>query len=301
MSDMSLGAAPPSERVTFIVPIYNRLEFLPDCLESLRDQTAADWEAIIVDDASTSGDVKAAVDAFGDDRFRVLRHSRNRGLAASRNTAIGAAATRWVLCVDADDKLPPDALETLLALARRHPEGDVFFGHLYTFGVTNRLLPQAAQTPRQFFTKRYMPGAGFLLRREFWEKVGGYCEDEIFRAGQEDADFWVAALEHGVRPFHIDKVAYLYRRHGGSMTSQIHPDYGKVRKHIYRRHKKYINSVGMRRRYWANSYWRASIGHRQRGETRYANLFTLWAFFIGREQMDLDRLAAVAKTLSFKD
>ena len=117
-----------SPRVTVIVPVYNQAEFLPECLGSLRAQTISTWQAIIVDDASETGAAEAVVQAEKDSRFQLIRHDCNRGLAASRNTGIRAARTRWVLCLDADDKLADDALETLLSLADRHPDGHAFFG-----------------------------------------------------------------------------------------------------------------------------------------------------------------------------
>ncbi|MCH7478113.1 MAG: hypothetical protein IIA14_08425, partial [SAR324 cluster bacterium] len=104
-------------------------------------------------------------------------------------------------------------------------------------------------------------------------------------------DFWITAFEHGVEIRHAAKVTYLYRRHGNAMTSRIHPDYHKVRKFIYRRHRAFINSQGMRRRFFANSYWRSAKGRWMRGERRAAVLFALWSFAIGREKMDLDRVS----------
>ena len=280
-----------SPRVTVIVPVYNQAEFLPECLGSLRAQTISTWQAIIVDDASTTGDAGAVVQAEKDSRFQFIRHDCNRGLAASRNTGIRAARTRWVLCLDADDKLADDALETLLSLADHHPNGHAFFGDIQTFGVTNRAMPQTRQTPREFFTQRLMPGAGFLLRRDFWRSAGGYCEGETLKIGQEDTDFWITAFEHGVEVYHAGKVTYLYHRHGNNMTSHIPPDYHKVRKFIYRRHRAFINSHGMRRRFFANSYWRSAKGRWMRGERRAAMLFALWSLAIGREKMDLDRVS----------
>ena len=75
------------------------------------------------------------------------------------------------------------------------------------------------------------------------------------------------------------------------MTSNIHRDYHKVRKFIYRQHRAFINSQGMRRRFLANSYWRSAKGRWMRGEHRAAMCFALWSLAIGRETMDLDRIS----------
>ncbi|MBR1677841.1 MAG: glycosyltransferase family 2 protein [Bacteroidales bacterium] len=101
--------------ISILVPVYNVRPWLPFCLESLAAQTYAPLEVILVDDGSSDGS-GAVCDRFAgeDSRFRVI-HQQNRGVSASRNRALSAAAGKYVLFVDADDRLHPKALEYLHA------------------------------------------------------------------------------------------------------------------------------------------------------------------------------------------
>jgi glycosyltransferase involved in cell wall biosynthesis len=103
--------------VSILLPIYNRADTLRRCLESVRTQTFTDWELIAVDDGSTDGSVEV-IASYGDARFRLLRHERNRGASAARNTALAAAQGEFVALIDSDDEWLPTKLERQLALLR---------------------------------------------------------------------------------------------------------------------------------------------------------------------------------------
>lgn len=102
-------------RVSVVVPCYNQPdEFLGACLSSLQRQTLPAWEAILVDDGSTRGDVAGVVAALGDARIRAIRHE-NRGMGGARNTGFRSARADLVLTLDADDRLDPPFLEVAVA------------------------------------------------------------------------------------------------------------------------------------------------------------------------------------------
>ena len=101
--------------VSVILPVYNRAATLARCVESVRAQTFADWELIAVDDAS-SDDSVVALERFADPRIRILRHERNGGPSAARNTALRAARGEFVALIDSDDEWLPRKLEVQLGL-----------------------------------------------------------------------------------------------------------------------------------------------------------------------------------------
>lgn len=101
--------------VSIIVPVYNVEKYLPRCVASLRAQTLADIEIILVDDGSPDGcpqmcDRFAAEDA----RIRVV-HKANGGLSSARNAGIDAAAGQYLGFVDSDDAVSPDMYEKMVA------------------------------------------------------------------------------------------------------------------------------------------------------------------------------------------
>ena len=101
--------------VSIILPVYNRATTLARCVESVRAQTFADWELIAVDDASSDGSV-VVLESFRDPRIHILRHERNGGPGAARNTALRAARGEFVALIDSDDEWLSRKLEVQMAL-----------------------------------------------------------------------------------------------------------------------------------------------------------------------------------------
>ena len=99
--------------ISVIVPIYRVEKFLPQCIESILNQTFTDFELILVDDGSPDccGEICDAA-AKQDARVRVI-HQANQGLSAARNAGIETARGAWLSFVDADDFVAPNFLEAL--------------------------------------------------------------------------------------------------------------------------------------------------------------------------------------------
>lgn len=105
-------------KVTIVIPVYNVEKYLRRCLDSVLDQTAACWEAVLVDDGSPDGSGAICEEyAARDSRFQAI-HRENGGLSAARNTGIQWALTgsdsEYLTFLDSDDWLHPRFLEVLL-------------------------------------------------------------------------------------------------------------------------------------------------------------------------------------------
>lgn len=110
--------------ISVIVPVYKVEQFLPACIESIRAQTFAGWECILVDDGSPDGSGAICDEAAASDgRFSVI-HKQNAGVSAARNSGMDAARGEYFLFADADDALAPDAMALALDAAGRWP-GDL--------------------------------------------------------------------------------------------------------------------------------------------------------------------------------
>ena len=101
---------PPSPKITVIIPTRNRAALLPRAVDSVLAQTYADFELLIVDDASTD-DTPAVIAALADPRVRPLRHDANRGQSAAINTGLAEARGEYVAFLDDDDEWRPAKLE----------------------------------------------------------------------------------------------------------------------------------------------------------------------------------------------
>jgi len=124
---MGRNAVESAPRVAIVVPTFRRPQFLERAVASVRAQTVASWELIIVDDNDPESayrrDTEAAVERLDDrSRIRYVRHDRNRGGGAARNTGIRAATAPYVAFLDDDDVWYPTKLERQLAVIEAAPE-----------------------------------------------------------------------------------------------------------------------------------------------------------------------------------
>jgi len=101
--------------ISIIIPVYNSKEYLKQCIDSVLEQTIRDIEVILVDDASTDGSSGVCDCIAGyDRRVRVIHHSCNMGLSASRYDGYSASRGEWIGFVDNDDYITPWLYEMLL-------------------------------------------------------------------------------------------------------------------------------------------------------------------------------------------
>lgn len=98
-----------------LVTAYNRAEHVERCVRSVLAQTLADYELVVVDDASTDA-TPTVLAAVADPRLRVFRHDRNRGISPARATAVDHACGEWFVVLDSDWELFPHTLARLRAL-----------------------------------------------------------------------------------------------------------------------------------------------------------------------------------------
>ena len=106
--------------VSIIVPVYQVVDYVGVCVESLLRQTYKNLEILLVDDGSTDGSGEICDEyANRDNRIRVI-HQENQGLSAARNTGLDQALGEYVAFVDSDDAVLPDFIETLYDLADRY-------------------------------------------------------------------------------------------------------------------------------------------------------------------------------------
>lgn len=212
-------------KVSVIVPCHNLGRFLPACIESVKKQTYQDWELIIIDDASTDNTWEVA-ERFKTSRIKVLRNDTNRHVSASRNRAILSAKGHYILPLDADDRLYPNALEKLVDELDASRDYQIVGGNLVIYnehdlngnGMRSG-WPNNTDYEQQIAGNNRMPYAS-MYRRKVWENIGGYRER--IRSGVEDADFWTRALSYGYRPKIIkeDTLAYTHRNNSLGKQNQ---------------------------------------------------------------------------------
>ncbi len=109
--------------ISVIIPLYNKAAYVTRCLESIRNQSFVDFEALVVDDGSTD-DSAAIATRVSDPRFRVIRQ-KNGGEGAARNRGIREARGELVAFLDADDEWNPEFLAAIAELRNVHAEAGI--------------------------------------------------------------------------------------------------------------------------------------------------------------------------------
>ena len=209
--------------VSVVIPAYNAAPFLEWALQTVLSQTLDHLEVIVVDDGSTdaTGDIARGVD---DPRVRCLRHDRNRGLPAARNTGIEAARASYVAFLDADDGMKPANLERKVAVLDRY--ADAVLVHSAGDGIDVNgapLLDGAAGAGEDVRLERPFRGLLFgnsvtvssvVARRDAVVEAGGF--DQALRY-TEDWDLWVRlARDHAFA--YLPESLIWYRIHPESMS-----------------------------------------------------------------------------------
>ncbi|MFP2907727.1 glycosyltransferase family 2 protein [Pyxidicoccus sp. 3LFB2] len=204
-------------RFSVVIPCFNQGAFLAECLASLRAQTLPPHEVIVVDDGSTDPYSVQRMDALCVDGVTLLRQE-NRGLSGARNAGIRAATGDWLVPLDADDKLAPDALATYASAIAGAPEVDVWYPDIQHFGQDTTPWESAPFNPWQLLWGNQLVCSSAIRRRVF---DAGVFYNERMRQGYEDWEFFVhACVERGFLARGLERAVFHYRRWGYSMLSE---------------------------------------------------------------------------------
>ena len=217
-------AAPAgADLISVAVSLHNYARFLPACLDSVATQTHRALDLIVVDDASDADDGAAVAVAWLADNARrfartlVMRHLRNQGVAAARNTGFAAARSGLVFVLDADNLLYPRAIARLFA-AMAEEAFDAAYSQLEFFGAEQRLGYADIWRRENFLYENYVDAMALVSRRA-WQSVGGYTPID---GGWEDYDFWCKFIDHGLTAAFVPEALCRYRVHEHSMLRTEH-------------------------------------------------------------------------------
>lgn len=225
------------KKISVIIPCYKYAHYLGECVESLCRQTFKDFEIIIVDDGSPDNTIQVANDLIT--KYPSIKISvvsqKNKGLSAARNYGISFAEGKYIMCLDADDKLVPNGLKEHLDLI----EDDKTIAQcaLMEFGDSHEIhTPQGANLLS--LLQRNTVYCNAMFPKKAWEETGGYDENETVRLGYEDWIFWIACAEKGYKFKTSNNLALRYRIHSISMTRMTaHPNVQKLYSYIYNKYK----------------------------------------------------------------
>ena len=129
-------------KFSVVVPIYNVEKYIGKCLTSIQMQTFSDFEVLCIDDCGNDTSISIA-ESFvqKDSRFRIIKHEKNRGLSAARNTGIENSIGDYILCIDSDDWVESVLLELVFKAFQSKDVESVWFNAKTHFEKTNTWSP----------------------------------------------------------------------------------------------------------------------------------------------------------------
>jgi glycosyltransferase involved in cell wall biosynthesis len=207
-------------RVSVITPCFNHGRVLRECVESIRAQSYAEVEMIVVDDCSTDAATKSYLrELEADESIELTRMQQNSGPSAARNRGISSATGRYLLPVDADNLLLPDAIERLvmqLQCAGDHV-GFIYQNCQY-FGNREDYFEPPIYNPWLLARRNYIDTCA-LIDREAIDLGIDYAEDIVF--GHEDWDFFLQMAIRGVHGEPARGKTLLYRKEGFTRSDLV--------------------------------------------------------------------------------
>ncbi len=217
--------------VSIIVPVYKVEDYLSECIESVLTQTFTNLELILVDDGSPDNS-GAICDAYAtrDQRIRVF-HKENGGVTSARRLGVERSSGKWIMFVDSDDKLFPNALESLLKISRENQELQLVEGQIS--GKESRTLKNDATDKLHYAREHaYMMQIGVPFCTAPYAKI---IRKTCFGNGEFDIPRWIVKGEDHLM---LDRIAlrvsdaaktgtfvYFYRKNPTSVSHQVQ---GKV-------------------------------------------------------------------------
>ncbi len=221
-------------RVSILVPIYKVENYIVRCARSLFEQLYDDCEFIFIDDCSPDNSVARLEELLMEEypqltpRVKIIHHSRNRGVAESRNTAMDWATGEFILFVDSDDWAAPN-LVSQLVLKQKVNDADIVSAdfyrsvgsrqkHIHTHWVGDRegslriVLAQSFALPNRVWS--------LLIRSDMIHRNGIRFEGSVNYG--EDSLFLVKLLYYAREIGHVDRPLYIYRADSeGSYSNNV--------------------------------------------------------------------------------
>ncbi len=238
---MCIGCCPTTDRpdkphrytlvvqASVVIPCFNSLQYLPATLESVVQQTMADFEVVLVDDGGTDGLTEWAARwsaEHDDNRVRVVRQE-NGGVSAARNFGIAESRGDVVVFCDSDDLWEHDLLAELLGALEANPRAGMSYGWYDVIDGNGTPTGRVVQSEWQgdvweeFVTRNPVSASAVAVRSAVFDDVGVFAVNrDRFPIDVEDWELWIriaAQYQVALAP----KVVAHHRRHDSNSSSNV--------------------------------------------------------------------------------
>lgn len=224
--------------ISIVIPCHDDGQYLPEAISSIQLENQPQTEVIVVDDGSSDGKTLELLSGISGPRISVY-HIEHSGPAEARNEGIRRATGKYILPLDADDRIEPEYLQKAKAVLDAEPGVGAVYCHADLFGErTGRW-----KLPDYSFDRMLVQSIVFvtaMFRKSDWEAVGGFPSD--MTCGMEDYDFFIGILALGKEIRQLPDVFFHYRIRKDSRSSHFVDDTQKTKelfRKIYEHHESF--------------------------------------------------------------
>jgi len=203
--------------VTVYITNYNYGKYIKQAIESLLNQSFQNFEIIIIDDGSTD-DSKVIIEGYANNPKIKIIFQQNKGLNVTNNIAMRVAQGKYLMRLDADDFLDPNALLVMTNILESDEELGLVFPDYYNVDEHGSILN--VEKRHQFdedVTLMDQPahGACTMIRKKFLQILGGY--DEQYQC-QDGYELWIKFTSK-FKVTNVNTPLFYYRKHGSNLTT----------------------------------------------------------------------------------
>lgn len=218
LSDPQAGALPT---VSIIIPCYNGERYVGQAIESCLALHYPAIEIIVIDDGSSD----LSLEMIRSYEKVICISQPNRGQAAARNAGLAASSGKFLVFLDHDDEMVPDALCTSVALLQSRSDLSFVYGYPLTIGADGRVLNDPPESVRReeyltytdaLYVRLPIPPSLALFRGDLIRRLGGFNTAKRY---SEDLDFFLRVLNEAPGWRHR-ATTVRYRKHGSNMSGQ---------------------------------------------------------------------------------
>ncbi|MEW2921977.1 glycosyltransferase family 2 protein [Muricauda sp. ANG21] len=221
-------------KVSICIPFKNTAHFLPECLDSILNQTYRNWEILAINDHSNDASCEVLrTYADKDDRIKVF-NNEGKGIIPALRTAYGQSIGKFVTRMDSDDIMKPNRLEFMVNSLLKSGMGHVAVGQVKYFsdrGISNgyeryetwlNQLTAKGENYNEIYKECVIPSPCWMAYRKDFEACEGFSPDRY----PEDYDLTFRFYENGLKIIPCDEVLHLWRDYD-TRTSRTHEHYAQ--------------------------------------------------------------------------
>ncbi len=227
--------------VSFIIPFYNSGATIQETIDSILQQSFEDFDIWIINDGSTDIYSLSKLDELkSNPRIKIL-HQENAGPSIARNNAILKTNARYILPIDADNKICNGVVEKALSVISEDGKTGAVYGNFMWFGERGGVKIQEKFEMNRALLYNQVDTCA-LIRREVFE--GGVMYDEFLsKPGLEDWEFWINMVSQGWQLRHLNCTFFEMRVSEQSRTFQVaNKNIYMIKEYV---HKKHVSTLAI--------------------------------------------------------